>query len=401
MIGEITFDKSSKDMNLFLYSIYIIGQYGDNYGIRRNFNKPCFVELMALFTQSNPYKVSNGKTIEERTLYNKSLYAQYYGFIERKKNEDKQELLFLTNRGKLLFSIIECDELNRTCKLREGTKHIFQDLIWNSIVFDTFGRMNDGAQTSKTDIDAPKVIFRLIFDLGKITNEEFFYVLYSLNCGDSGNLTINKNYDNLLEEIRLNRDNNLYDYSSFFNRHGLKNKVSDSKIIDILSDPQIDILVKKTEKGQLFNYLNDDCSRFKKDKDLFSCWTLPLNLFLHSKVIQNAKAFLKQSILNKSKDEKNSIWLNLNKLNQLDFHNSIIKQVSYANSVKNEKFFIITLCENECVLFNYFGSFYKLLKRKDVYKDPEHGISETKIILSDNSEFYFPANINFINIIIG
>ena len=71
MIGDLTFDKSSKDMNLFLYSIYLIGKYGTNNEIRRNFYTPCFIERMADFTGSNPYKIKDGKFIEERTLFNK------------------------------------------------------------------------------------------------------------------------------------------------------------------------------------------------------------------------------------------------------------------------------------------------------------------------------------------
>lgn len=403
MIGEITFDKSSKDMNLFLYSIYLIGKYGTNYEIRRNFHTPCFVELMASFTGSQAYKIKDGKEIEERTLFNKSLYAQYYGFIDRRKNTEKKEVLSLTTRGHVLYNIIECNEEEGTCRIKEGQEYILQDLMWDSILYDSFGKNNDGAQTSHTDIDAPKVIFRVIFDLGCATNEEIFYVLFSLNKGDKGTLSINKTYNQLLDEIRLNRENDKYDYSSFFSANGLVNKVGDSKVIDILADPMVGIISKAEDRGHVFNYLSNDCIRFKEDSDKFQCWYNPHTLILYFDSIDTTKNWLKQTILNKHKESDNAVWIDLSSFNEVQLRAKIAKAIQEAQSDESKKITVILTCENENELTSKLGDMVSLLKRINNYLAPLHGTSESSITESSlgNKEVRFPNNFNFVSLIKG
>ena len=401
MIGKITFDKSSQDTTLLLYSVYIIGKYGNNVGIRRNFYVPCFVEIMAGFTGTDAYFQEEGTTKEKRTIYNKSLYAQYFGFIER-RTIDNKEVMCLTKRGRLLYNIIDCDEANRKCFIKDGCQEIFQDLIWSSIVYDSFGKNNDGAQQSKTDIDAPKVIFRVIFDLGYATNEEICYVLYSLNHGADGNLRINKTYEDLLNEIQENRRNNSYDYSDFFNNNGLSNKVDDAKVIDIFVDPALSILTKQRRNGLTFNYLSDNCQRFLNDKNLFKCWYCPHTLILHSNSLEATKKWLGQTMLNKTTDF--SKLLNISDFDNLEIAKSEIRKC-LAETIKvarrkndcNNAYFII--CSNrEQELFDAFCDFVPLLKRIDNYTSINHGESETRIMYN-NSELSFPANFHFVSII--
>ena len=408
MIGDITFDKSSKNMSLFLYSIYIIGTYGTDFSIRRNFFNPCFVEHMAKFTNSKAYKIKNGNTIEERTLYNKSLYAQYYGFIERKKDKSGKELLCLTTRGKIIYNFIECDEVKRICKLKDGSLRLFQDLIWDSILFDSFGKMNDGAQDSKTDIDAPKVIFRTIFDLGHATNEEIFYILFCLNRGDSASLKIDLKYEDLLEIIKRNREKGRYDYSDFFSRNRLTNKVSDSKVIDILADPSISLIEKSQQNQITFNYLSKDCDRFLDDKYCFNCWYVPHNFIFHSRSLEKVTIWLHQTILNKSKDSDNCIWLNSRDFDEKLYRKELVKSVNLAynlkhrtNPNKTQNVFLITICKNEDELERLLGPFTDLLLRKDDYTSDRSGESaqfvSDPLIGADN--ICFPSNFNFIAII--
>lgn len=402
MIGEITFDKSSKDMNLFLYSVYLIGKYGTNYEIRRNFHQPCFVELMADYTESKAYKLKDGKEIEERTLFNKSLYAQYYGFIDRRKNNEKKELLRLTTRGKILYELIECDEEKGSCCIKEGNQYILQDLIWDSIVYDSFGKNNDGAQTSCTDIDAPKVIFRVIFDLGFATNEEIFYVLFSLNRGDKGNLKITKTYQQLIQEIKDNREKDNYDYSSFFNANGLKNKVGDSKVIDILSDPVIGILNKVYDRGLIFNYLSNNCNRFKdEDANKFSCWYSPQTLVLYFKSLATTTGWLKQTILNKHNDNDNAVWLDLSQLSSTQLCAKLATSAIEAQKDPSRNITVVLTCDNEDELTSKLGHMVALLRRVDDYTSIEHGSSTSTIVEPSlgNVEIRFPSNFNFISLI--
>lgn len=400
MIGDLTFDKSSKDMNLFLYSIYLIGKYGTNNEIRRNFYTPCFVERMAEFTGSNAYKIKDGKLIEERTLFNKSLYAQYYGFISRKKSYDNKEILFLTERGKIIFNCIECDEEDGVCKIKDGCQSIFQDLIWTSIKFDSFGKNNDGAQTSHTDIDVPKTIFRTIFDLGYASNEEIFYVIFSLNKGDDGQLKINKSYNSILSEIISNRENNIYSYSDFFIKNGLRNKVNDSKVIDILSDEKIGIIEKKESEGVIFNYLSNSCNRFLADKDIFECWYNPHNILLHTGNINATKYWLKQSILNSVIDNTFISWIDLSVIENASVLKSLLlNSIEKANSIIDKNHYVILISQNEDELETKMDSFVNLLKRIDRYDSDEHGQSEESIIDSNGIEIIFPSNFQFIAII--
>lgn len=402
MIGKITFDKSSKDIQLFLYSIYLIGKHGNNCKIRRNFAKPCFVEIMATFTNSKAYKLSKGNYIEERTVYNKSLYAQYYGFIERETDENSKEWLLLTERGKILFNIIECDETEKTCFIPIEKRKIFQILIWNSILFDSFGRMNDGAQTSKTEIDAPKVIFRTIFDLGYVTNEEFFYFLYSLNKGDEGILAINKSYSDLLKEIKENRNYNKYDYSAFFNQNGLGNKVSDSKIIDLLSDPEVDILCKKDVDGGIGNFISDSCESFKDDSSLLCCYYRPHFIIAYSPNEVTAKTYFKQTLLNKQVEQKETVIIDARTIEgQKEFDSVYISAISKANNANTVRQFFIVICNDENHLSDLFGDKINLLERIDDYTNEKYGYSKNYYELENGNKLRIPYNFNFIAIIIN
>ena len=203
MIGDLTFDKANKNVSLFLYSIVLIEQYGENGVLRRNSVPNAFVDIMGSFTGISAY--NDGR--ENRTLYNKSLYTQYYGFLDRYKDGNNKEWIRITPRGKQLLQYIQ---LNPDSESYEDLYYIpdeyrthVQELIWNSIVFDPHGKHNSGAQTSKTDIDPPKVFIKILSDIEKATNEELFYVLFSLNNGDSGTLRINKTYNTLIRHIHL------------------------------------------------------------------------------------------------------------------------------------------------------------------------------------------------------
>ncbi len=394
MIGKITFDKSSKDMNLFLYSVYIIGKYGVNNKIRRNFDTPCFIEHMANYIGTKAY---NDDGREERTVYNKSLYAQYYGFIERIQ-EQREEYLSLTKRGKILYNILELDPINNRCYINPNNQIIFQDLIWNSILFDSFGKNNDGAQTSKTDIDVPKVIFRVIFDLDFATNEEIFYVLFSLNHGDNGKQNIHKSYEELIDEIKKNREHLIYDYSDFFLEKGLKNKVEDSKVIDILADPLIGIINKVEEGDVVNNYLSKNCERFKSDSNLFDCWNAPQSLILYSKK-ENAEIWLSNTLLNKSSDLNNSLAILSDKYTKEKLQAELARFVNKAVADSKTNFTVIITSTSEYDLVLKLGPFTDLLKRHIAFENPDHGFSINAIEDYKGSSVRFPSNFNFIAII--
>ena len=65
MIGDLTFDKANKNVSLFLYSIVLIDQYGENGVLRRNNVPNAFVDIMGRFTGISAY--NEGR--ENRTLF--------------------------------------------------------------------------------------------------------------------------------------------------------------------------------------------------------------------------------------------------------------------------------------------------------------------------------------------
>ena len=55
------------------------------------------------------------------------------------------------------------------------------DIIMNSIFNDSFGRNNTAIKSSNSDVDAPKLFLRAMYDLGGITRKDLAYLLYVIH----------------------------------------------------------------------------------------------------------------------------------------------------------------------------------------------------------------------------
>ena len=173
MIGNLTIDKASMNISYFLKTIRIIA---DNNG---RVSRGDFVRQMADFIGA-PASIG-GK--ENRTPYNKSKLPRYFGFVDIEKTAT-QSFLILTNRGNRLANyILENAEApaDQRYTINPENREDFINIIFESVIFGSFGKNNCGAEQSNTDVEPPKIVFKTLLELGRATAEEICYVMFALN----------------------------------------------------------------------------------------------------------------------------------------------------------------------------------------------------------------------------
>ena len=401
MIGELTFDKSSQNVSLLLYSVLLIHEYGNNNTIRRNNDPNSFVERMAALIGSRPY-TADGR--EVRTIFNKSLYAQYYGFISRFKDADGKECLAVTQRGKRLLRYIDEDVTANSYESRyyikpENRKEV-QNLLWDSVLFETHGKHNAGAQTSNTDVDPLGVVFKTIFTLGYASNDEIFYVLFGLNKGDSGQEDFDKSFDELISDIRTNRANDEYDYSPYFEDWGVVNKVSDAKLINILADPNFDVLTKKdSPEGIEYNYISDSCDRFLYQSSLVREVSLPRQFIVYSRSKSLARDWIDDTILGHFHCPERFCSI-IHSQASRDKSEEIINSARFiaaANPYSDS--YIIIYAKDEDEFAEKMGDFLPLVNRNQYFESDNFGASASSVSIKNENNIVFPSNIHLIAII--
>ena len=241
MIGKLTFDKSSMNMSCFLKSLLILKGNGGCV------SRQTFTEEMADFIELSAY-LENGS--ENRTPYNKTKMPRYFGFITIDDNGD----LLLTSRGNFAIKCIKDNGAEYTWESRYSInpkhKRIFQELILDSVIFDSFGKNNCGAEQSNTTIEAPKTIFKAIYNLGRATAEEIMCVVYGLYY------KLYSSFEDAINHIFKIRENGNFDYDSLFEKWGVSNIVDDCKIIKIFASDDIELFNVEQENPHLFYSLN-------------------------------------------------------------------------------------------------------------------------------------------------
>lgn len=200
MIGKLTIDKSSMNLSYFLYTIIIIYEKGGK------ISRHDFVNEMAKFVGVSAFQ--NNK--ENRTAYNKSKLPRYFGFVDIILDEKELNYLVLTHRGRILVDYISDagDGVAPSERFYISLKHKkdFIDLIFDSVIFDSFGKNNSGAEQSNTDVEPPKVVFKTIQELGNATAEEICYVMFGLNRGEFDS------FEEAINKVKDNRSKYIYDY---------------------------------------------------------------------------------------------------------------------------------------------------------------------------------------------
>lgn len=398
MIGNLTIDKASMNISYFLYSIKLIFDNGGKIS-RRD-----FIIKMASFIGLPP-TTDDGK--ENRTPYNKSKLPRYFGFIDVIKDENKKDVLVLTNRGKKVVPYIEenIDELSdKKYGIKENYKNSFVDLIFESVVFDTFGKNNCGAEQSNTDVEPPKALFKMLLDLGESTAEEFCYLIFGLN-----NLAF-KTYDEAKNKILYNRKIGKHDYKTELEAWNVYNLSRDCKLINIFTNDNIGLIkVRRNEEINKNVYSLDE----KLDKNHLEqienvqVINSPLRLFAYfnSETISKKK-WVSESVLGRvaSDDLLIQYFENSNKPFSEASNNSKITvleqllQKAYLNPNKNV--YLVAYISDERTILKMFGKYENLLRFNIDLSDTLSGwsdsISDTTLynsIKAINSKIF--SNLNF------
>ena len=214
-LGKLIIDKSSVDLNYLFKSLKIVEE---KKGIIDRFS---FVVEMEYYMKGYSESFIK-KTEQNRTQFNKTKLARYYGLLRTTKYENNQYII-LTKRGKEICKIIK-EMPNNEFYITDQNEFI--KIILLSVLYDTFGKNNDGVEQSSSDVEPPKVLLKSILDLGYITSEESIYLIYSLNNGDYD--TYNNAIQHIKEIRKSGKEEHLINRIEEFNK---KNFVRDNKLI--------------------------------------------------------------------------------------------------------------------------------------------------------------------------
>lgn len=166
------------------------------------------------------------------SLMRKTELPRYFGLV------NKQERLELTHRGYRYLNANDDEKI---------------DIIFESLLNDTFGRNNNGIHGTDSDIEAPCIFLKAIKDLDGISSDEFTVMLYLMhNAGQTYEQTvqniidyrINDDLEIIIDEIK---DNN------FYRKYGSNNKIRGffEKLKIVNGDNQKYIFSKYTKENHM------------------------------------------------------------------------------------------------------------------------------------------------------
>lgn len=393
MIGNLTIDKASMNLSYFLYTVYIIDMHGGRIS-RRD-----FVKEMAEFTGVPAQK--NGK--ENRTPYNKSKLPRYFGFVDTEADDEEGNFLVLTNRGRMLSQYIMeqtdvDDAANKYC-IKPDNREDFVDLIFDSVIFDSFGKNNCGAEQSNTDVEPPKIVFKTLFRLGKATAEEICFIMYGMNQG------VFKSFDEAIEKVESNRAAFIYDYSATMDEWEITNIVNDCKIINIFTDKNIGLLYckKDDDNEKTYYYLSDSISpaHMRQIETLDTIYQ-PLKILAYTDSNDaTVNAWLNETVLSRVSNDSFIFRYNVkgaetplcsdaDTLKIRVFEQALTKAFQFEK--RNIYLIIEHMRENQ--IGELFGQYAILLKRINELASSQHGWSE-QAIQNDNLYKYLIDNAKY------
>lgn len=374
MIGKLTIDKSSMNMSYFLYTVLIISKHGGSV------SRKTFVEEMATFV--GVPAVKNGK--ENRTAYNKSKMVRYFGFADVATRNTNDQYLVLTNRGKLLIDYIKDNgekvDSEKRYSISPEYRGKFVDLIFESVIFDSFGKNNSGAEQSNTDIEPPKVVFKTLLELKKATADEICHILYGLNRG------VYKSFDEAIETVKKNRAR---DYTDLNNEWGITNIVGDCKIIDIFTDSSIQLITEERdeENGKKYYRLSATLGEsHRKQIQQISAVYQPVRMFTYSNEnIDGLSQWVDSAVLGRVSDKEQVVqfdWASTKfctptgaSFEPCVFERAVL--AAYNNERKNIYVVLRNVIEND--FFSTISRYSSLLKYVNEFTSNKHGWSENEI----------------------
>lgn len=384
MIGKLTIDKSSMNISYFLYTLKIISNH------KGRISRKDFVSEMAAFV--GVPAVKDGK--ENRTAYNKSKMVRYFGFADVVSYADNSSYLVLTHRGELLLEYIRDNGADVPAENRYSIapdhRKDFVDLIFDSVIFDSFGKNNSGAEQSNTDIEPPKVVFKTILELGKATADEICHVMYGLNRG------VYKTFQEAIDNVKSNR---LRDYTKLNEKWEITNIVDDCKIIDIFTDDSIGLLIseKDEENGKTYYSLSTLLGEAHKQqiRKINAVYT-PVRLFTYTDTnYQTVNHWVEKSVLGRVSDESQIVRFDWTSSNgngfcvlegESTFAPKVFeKAVLYAYNNKKKNIYIVIQGMDEQSFFTVMSKYSALFPRVDDVISIRHGWSKDPI---EDEKFY-------------
>lgn len=395
MIGKLTIDKSSMNISYFLYSLILTNNAGGRISRKE------FTEKMALFVGVPSTK--NGK--ENRTGYNKTKMPRYFGFLDIAISDGTNDLL-ITNRGKECIKYIKDngEDIKSDIRYEINKKYIenFRDLIFNSVLFDSFGRNNNGAEQSYTDVEPPKIVFKAIKDLGKVTIDEICFIIYGMNLG------LFDDYDIAISKVKENRAYFHNDYKNIFEDWKITNIVNDCKIVNIFLDENIGLLNQYIEKetDKVFYCFSEHMTSEKiANISAISAIYKPLMLKLVSdNKYKNTEKWLNTSILGKLSDNElvELCDLHYSKVcsNETDafeplcLEKALLKALTYPK----QNVYLIVECNEIRDFMKQAHRFVPLFDRINELKSINHGWSIRDITHNDLYRYLISKNRNIKNI---
>ena len=365
---------------------------------------------------------SNKDGKENRTPYNKSKFPRYFGFLDLLSINEESHLK-ITQRGKRLHLCIADlgSEYEYEQRYIIGNESIVtaNELFWQSILFDSFGRNNSGAEESCTDVDPVKVIIKSLFKLNSCSREELCFIIFGLNEVDNKNSYKFNSIEEAISAIERNREQNSNDYDKFFEKWNKSNVVNDFKILNILSDKNVRLLVNEDNNFRIdkrftssyleqansnyfspyYNVTNEIISFEGNEKDN-SIWirnirlgsVLDENIFIYDgKAIDkplinkdNKIGHLETALIKSFEEHKTNIYLWIRNSNEIFMEENLNEIVNLFDRVNDFKHYNNGFSKNHLPETNPLAIFLSSKSKK----------AKAKIV--EASGLYFPPNFHII-----
>ena len=389
MVGNLTVDKASLNLSYFLKSVKIISE--NNGRILRS----DFVGEMAEFIGIDATK--DGK--ENRTPYNKLKQVQYFGFSDIVKN-DNESWLCLTRRGEILSTLIsenfqEKDPEKRFYLKSENLSLVRKLFIWD-IFYNSYGRNNCGAEQSRSDTEPPKVIVKLLATIGECSCDEICYAIYALNGGKNGNVKEVRYWNDIISTIASKRKRE-EDYSQIFEKWGIKNIVQDFKIVNLLANPNIDVI---RENNGLYSLSPEVESLYVEVFKQLPTYYRPNMLIFYNNANEpeEVREWVLDYVINKNENSSDLLVCDIRE-NENEFQNNLTNIVRKAVASSKNNIYVLIVSNSKEQLLSSFGPYKTLLERIDDFSSKKNGESVNTI--SGMPIQKFPANLHIVSIIVN
>lgn len=216
-MGQIVIPKHTADLDEIFSALKIYYEAGS--WVKNADHTAALKELIG----ANQYPSSYPKKAQMLT---------YYGFTEW--NPAKSSERRITERGKAFYQHY----------ISNDKESILEDIML-ALEDTTFGRNNNGVESSDSDVEAPVLLLRSLLDLDYITNREYSYLLWKLAVSGG-------NYSDIIEEIKQRREEKITDIPE----DAKKPAYTDLKIILFLI--RLNFLISSTtEDGKECTRLNE------------------------------------------------------------------------------------------------------------------------------------------------